>query len=381
MNKLKINLVLLLLLSLFVSSCNREDDGVEIVDAESFASYLTDEMEIQNLPALSVLVFKENEVLEEKYLGQSQIAQNIPLAKDHLFLLASVSKMITATALMQLHQQGLFALDDKVNDFLSFQVRVPDFSTPITFRMLLTHTSAIADGSALDDQYYYGQDSPVTLKYFLENYLTTSGTLYDAKDNFHNFDPGTASEYSNVGNALIGLLVEEIAQQDFNAYCKEHIFQPLRMTNTYWRLEEIAQASKTIVQPYEYKNGDFNSIEHYTFTDYPNGGLRSTATDLFYFLRAFVQNGISNNYELLQPGIIDQMLTPQIPSIDQEMGLHIFRLDEANNLWGHDGGEQGVATIMAFNPSTKVGVIVLTNEGEADLDDILVEAYRFGLSR
>lgn len=74
------------------------------------------------------------------------------------------------------------------------------------------------------------------------------------------------------------------------------------------------------------------------------------------------------------------MITPQIPSLDNEVGLHLFLMNPANNLWGHDGGEQGVATIMAFNPDLKIGAIILTNQGDADLDEILVAAYKFGLT-
>ena len=73
------------------------------------------------------------------------------------------------------------------------------------------------------------------------------------------------------------------------------------------------------------------------------------------------------------------MITPQIPSIDNEVGLHLFLMNAANGLWGHDGGEEGVATIMAFNPTTRVGAIILTNQGDAELDEMLTEAYKLGL--
>jgi CubicO group peptidase (beta-lactamase class C family) len=268
-------------------------------------------------------------------------------------------------------------MDDKINDYLPFNVSVPNHPGSITFRMLLTHTSAIADGSALDDQYYYEEDSPIELKFFLENYLKPNGSFYNASENFHNFAAGSDYEYSNTGNALIGLLVEEISGISFNNYCKQNIFNPLGMNETYWRLDEISQ---TIVQPYNYSNGQYEAIQHYTFTDYPNGGLRSTGRDIFKFLSAFVNNGVSNNHQLLISSTINSMISPQIPAIDNEVGLHLFLMNPENNLWGHDGGEQGVATIMAFNPSTKVGAIILTNQGEADLDKILVQAYKLGLN-
>ncbi len=366
----------ILILFLFISLFNCNKDGNDITTVTDFEEYLQDEMDIQKIPAMSVLIFKEGTILYEHYFGDANLQQNIPLAENHPFLLASISKVITATALLQLYEAGQFSLDDNINDYLPFSVNIPNQSTDITFRMLLTHTSAIADGSAIDDQYYYGEDPAITLRYFLENYLVPGGEFYNAYENFYNFEPGSRYEYSNEGNALIGLLVEEISGMDFNAYCKQHIFTPLAMNNSHWRLDEI---TGTIVQPYDYTGGQYQPIEHYTFTDYPNGGLRSTGNDLFKFLSAFVQGGISNGYQLLSESTIDAMITPQIPSIDKEVGLHLFLMDPGNNLWGHDGGEQGVSTIMAFNPDTKIGAIILTNQGDAELDEILTESYKMGL--
>ncbi len=363
-------------LSIFLLFQNCDKDTIDFDNTDEFETYLQEEMEDQHIPALSVLIFKEQDILYEHYFGQSQIQQNIQLESDHLFLLASVSKVITATALLQLHENGLFSLDDNINDYLPFEVNIPNYATAITFQMLLTHTSAIADGAALDDQYCYGEDSPVALDYFLENYFVPNGAFYSANENFYDFEPGTDHEYSNTGNALIGLLVQEISGINFNEYCKQNIFSPLGMNHTFWRLDEITQI---IVQPYDYINGKNEAIQHYTFTDYPNGGLRSTGRDMFQFLSAFVQDGSVNNYQLLNPTTINSMTILQIPSINNDMGLHLFQLNAQNNLWGHDGGEQGVATIMAFNPSTKIGIILLTNQGEANLDELLVESYKFGL--
>jgi len=375
MKKIMLNFFILIFLSVSFQSCNK--DYIEINNTTDFEEFIQDEMNIQNIPAMSILIFKENNILFEKYLGKSNINTNTALTDNDLFLLASVSKMVTATALLQLYDDGLFSLDDNINDYLSFDVNIPNYSTNITFRMLLTHTSGIADGNALDNQYYYGEDPQISLAFFLENYLIIGGNFYNASENFHDFEPGTQHEYSNEGNALIGLLVEQISGMNFNSYCKQNIFNPLNMSNTFWRLDEISQ---TIVTPYDYTNAQFEAIQHYTFTDYPNGGLRSTVKDLHKFLNAFVQGGLSNNYQLLDASTVNSMTTLQIPSLDSEMGLHLFLIDTGNGLWGHDGGEQGVATIMAFNPVTKVGAIILTNQGEVELEEILTETYKFGLT-
>lgn len=380
MKSIMMNLLVIIPLLVSFQNCNNEENDINSTtdnNTTKFEAYIQDEMDFQKIPAISVLVFKENDILYENYFGKAQLQQNVPLENDHLFLLASISKVVTATALLQLNEDKLLSLDDNINDYLPFKVSIPNQAADITFRMLLTHTSGIADGSALDDQYYYGEDSPVELNFFLENYLVPNGGFYNASENFYNFSPGTDYEYSNIGNALIGLLVEHISGMSFNAYCRQNIFSPLGMNETYWRLDEISQ---TIVQPYNFIKGQFETIQHYTFTDYPNGGLRSTGRDMFKFLRAFVNNGKSNNHQLLNTNTINSMISPQIPALDNEVGLHLFLMNSENGLWGHDGGEQGVATIMAFNPSTKIGAIILTNQGEVDLDEILVEAYKLGLS-
>jgi CubicO group peptidase (beta-lactamase class C family) len=99
---------------------------------------------------------------------------------------------------------------------------------------------------------------------------------------------------------------------DFVEYCKKNIFEPLGMHNTYWRLEAIG--NNTIAQLYE----NYSVIEHYTFTDYPNGGLRSTAEDMSYFLQAFANSGVSRKYQLLQPQTVKEMLTLQIPKLSDD---------------------------------------------------------------
>lgn len=356
------------------ASCG--EDAVEINDTSDFEDFVANEMEGQHIPAVSVLIFEEGQVLYQKQFGYANLEQARLLDSEDMFLIASISKVVTATALLQLYDSEAFDLDDDINDYLPFAVRNPAYAAPITFRMLLTHTSGIADNDpVLDGQYYYNQDPPISLSYFMENYFVPGGEFYNANENFFDFAPGAAHEYSNIGSALIGVLVERISGLDFNTYCKNNIFNPLGMVNTSWRLDEITQ---NIVTPYDYLNRENQPIAHYTNTDFPNGGLRTTARDMFALLAALANDGQYGNFRLLSAATAQAIRTPQIPSIDSEVGLHFFLMDNTYNLWGHDGGEQGVATIMGFNPVTKIGAIILSNQGEADLDEFLSSAYQLG---
>ena len=371
--RIRLWLLIFGLLSLASHACTR-DKSIDPENVIEFESYLNDHMESQHIAAASVLLFRGNAILYEKYAGFADIEKSILLSANHVFMLASVSKTIAAVALMQLAEQGRFALDDAISNHLNFEVKHPNSNTPITFRHLLTHTAGITDGDALNDQYYYGVDSPVDLEYFFRDYLLPAGKYYDAKANFAKFTPGKGYEYSNVGAALMGLLVTQISGMDFNDYCKQYLFQPLGMTRSFWHLSEVD--TTTIVRPYEYKHRDYRPLQHYTFTDYPNGGLRSNAIDLFHFCSAMANGGEFNGTRILQSATIDKMLKTQIPDLDDGQGLTFYYASQADNLWGHEGGESGVSTAIAFNPINHMGVIILTNASDADLGDLVLSGYR-----
>lgn len=371
------NHILIVLFITLTFGCDKKP--IEINNANDFNAYLEEELTSQNIPALAVLIFEGETIKYENYLGKSDVENDVSLTQNDIFLMASVSKMITGTALLQLYEDGKFGLDENINNYLPFDVSVPNQSTPITFKMLLTHTSAIKDGPNAEILYSYGADSPLALKDYMEKYLTPSGEYYDESNNFYTHEPGTKHKYSNMASALIGVLVEEVANKDFKEYCKEHIFQPLNMNDTYWSLNEALSSNKTLVKPHEYSKGMFNVVDHYTFPDYPNGALRTTARDMMNFLSALSQDGTANNYQLLAPATVNEMLTPQIPSMDETMGLHTFILDNDDNIWGHNGSEQGVSTEVGFNPSNNIGVIVLSNLQNVDVSSILYEAYQLGL--
>ncbi|MEY3444180.1 MAG: hypothetical protein RLZZ519_2461 [Bacteroidota bacterium] len=370
------NALLMLLLSLqllHLTACNR-DRSIDPEDAADFEAYLADEMDRQHIPAASVLIFRGQTVLYERYLGMADRENSVALGADNIFLLASVSKTITATALLQLFDAGDFALDDPINNHLPFAVNHPDANTPITFRHLLTHTSGILDASSTDELYAYGMDSPIDLGDLMRDYLVPGGLYYDDKANFADFAPGEGYEYSNMGSALMGVLVEEISGMDFNSYCKQHIFQPLGMTHTFWRLSETD--TTTIVRPYEFSRGDYHPLQHYTFPDYPNGGLRSNGVDLALFCAAIANQGTYGGGQLLQPATLQEMLTLKVADLDETQGLSFYYLNVSEGLWGHEGAESGVSTAIAFHPENNTGVILLTNGDDADLTDIVVSAHR-----
>jgi CubicO group peptidase (beta-lactamase class C family) len=334
--------------------------------------FITNKMEEAHIPGLAAAIVKESGICWEGYFGTANFDENRQVDSSTIFMLASVSKTVTGTAVLHLHEQGYFELDDDINDYISFDVHVPQHpQTPITFRQLLTHRAAIRDN--WDLMPYFPGDSPISLHSFLYNYLDPSGADYDPSQNFYNQAPGTAEDYSNVGYALLGYLVEKIADQDFNEYCNTQLFDPLEMNDTRWFLSETDQSR--LAMPYYFSNNDYVSIGHYGYTDYPDGQLRSTARDLANYLLMYIQGGQST----LFPATI-QLLTPT----DFSDGLTWWNNDynlPGYQIWGHDGGDQGVTTVIGFNPVDSIGVIILTN-GEGDLfsTDLWEEIWTYARS-
>jgi len=179
------------------SSCQPTDENYTTADYQVDLEQL---MEDQKIPALAALVARKGTIIHESYLGKTNIANNQALETNHLFLLASVSKVVTATALLQLYDRGLLA-----------------------------------------------------------------------------------------------------------------------------------------------------------------------------FLQALL--GINNAPKLLEPATVAAMHQAQIPSLDQEMGWHLFAMDDAASWWGHEGGEEGVTTVIAFQPEEQAVVILLTNQTDATLEEALMNGF------
>lgn len=209
-------------------------------------------------------------------------------------------------------------------------------------------------------------------QFFKEVFLDTG--QYFSSDNFSNKRPSTREDYSNLGSALVGYLVENVTQTPFDIYCENNIFIPLGMNKTEWRLANIPLNELAI--PYSPDIPNSNN-PHYTFPDYPNGGLRTNVLDLSKFLRAIIQNGTLNNTQILTSSSVVEMKTLQFGSTTQCLSFYFEEFNGKNYL-GHSGGEKGATAEMYFDTNTNVGIIVFNNDDDAELDSIISLLFNFG---
>jgi CubicO group peptidase (beta-lactamase class C family) len=334
---------------------------------------LTSYLRSLDVPGLAAGIVKDGELVCASGAGMADIEKEIEVTPQTLFLVASVSKTVTATALLQLHEQGKFQLDDDVNRYLPFKVKIPAApNVPVTVRQLLTHTSSIKDngayincpdtcdyGSDLIRFVTQGADSPIALKDFTRGYLEENGIYYDKKKNFEAGAPGTINEYSNMGTVLAGYLIEVISESRFDEYCRTHIFDPLNMHRTSWRLAKLDPSHIAI--PYDKRKSRFIPYGHFGEPDYPDGMLRTSVVELANFLSAYMRQGAFQGRRILEPWTIAKMLTAQTRLNDSQGLAWYQQWIQDRAVWGHDGSDNGACAGMWFDPIKGVGVVVMAN--------------------
>jgi len=345
-------------------------------------AFIEGEMTLENIPGATTLIVKDGEIVWVESYGFADIDNSINVEDTTVFLLASISKVFTGTALMQLAETGAIDLDEDINNYLPFEVRIPGFeSDSITFRHLMTHTSSINDGPAMSG--YYGYPDPtITLAQCIQRYFDVSGFDYSATQNFSANAPGTTYSYSNMASALAGYLVEVVSGIDFAEYCNQNIFEPLCMDHTGWHMSDFD--TNEVARPYQFIGGNYQPYPHYGFADYPNGQLRSDITDIANFLIAYLQDGSFNASSILNSASIAEMLTLQVPGIENTQGLNwyteeLFTATQIVTVWGHNGGESGVSTDFYMDKANNIAIAVLTN-GEGDNLYICDELLDYGMS-
>lgn len=373
--------IILLFLTFFVSYYAWAQNPNPSTSVDNF---ILNEMNLEKIPGISTLIVKNGEIVWRESYGMADIANNSPVTENTIFMLASISKLFTGTALMQLAEDGMIDLDDPINNYLPFDIDVPNFpATNITFRMLMTHTASINDNGPVMDTYYSVGDPTISLADLIQRYFDVNGSDYSATGNFTNQQAGTSYFYTNMGTALAGYMVEVVTGMPFDQYCEEHIFQPLAMDDTSWFLAGLD--INQVAVPYQWTGSQFQAYDQYGFADYPNGQLRMSILDMANYMVAFLQNGTICGNEILSSSAVNEMLSLQVPSLNQTQGLNWYT-EEVNlyaggsvTLWGHNGGEDGVSTDMYLNPSNGIGVAVLTN-GEGDNSFIIEELYDYALT-
>ncbi|MBD3290867.1 serine hydrolase, partial [candidate division KSB1 bacterium] len=188
---------------------------------ELLETWINAQMEYKGLPGLSIGIVYDQDLIWKKGFGYRDLEEKLPVKPSTIFRIASITKLFTSTAIMQLRDAGKLRLDDPVSDFLDwfeFKQRFPE-APGITIRHLLTHTSGIPREA---DYPYWTDHKFPTLEQIIEK-MPQQETIYPSE---------TKWKYSNLGMAILGEVVARVSGIPYEEYIHENILEPLEMTST-----------------------------------------------------------------------------------------------------------------------------------------------------
>ncbi len=333
---------------------------------KSLDAFVAREMRRATIPGLAVGMAREGVVQVVRGYGFADMARYRLVTPDTMFHIASVTKVVTATLVMQLAEVGKLSLDEPVEPYLDFPLINPNHpQAPITFRNLLLHTSSISDAKYYEvDFRVRGHDAESSLVEFLRSYLVPGGQSYSSEGCFAATAPGTTWHYSNVGYGLLGHLANRIGGEDLRAQSVRRIFAPLGMRHTSWTIKGTPERLQAT--PYDVVDEALVPVEPVGFPDWPAGMLRSSVSDFTRFVAACANGGASGGSRLIGERALAQMLHMETPAglpawlTGQGLGWASSKLNgrECPNHWG---GDPGVFTAVYLDTPRGSGVAVFTN--------------------
>ncbi|MEW4490735.1 serine hydrolase [Thalassoglobus sp. JC818] len=201
---------------------------------QSVDDVLTAFIQEHKIPGASVAISNAGKVVYARGFGYADVGQREPVRPESLFRIASVSKPITAIAVLQLVEQGKLSLDDKVFERLDYEPHLPDGvdfderQNDITIRHLLQHRGGWDRDQSFDAMFKsiefaeeLGVDPPATPETVIRVML---GKPLD-------FAPGERYAYSNYGYCLLGRLIEKVSGQDYESYVRDHVLEPIGVSD------------------------------------------------------------------------------------------------------------------------------------------------------
>lgn len=353
----KFLILIYLILTCFNFAQNQNNQ--QSLDDKKIDKAIKDEMSRYNIPSIATCIIKEDSIVWGKAYGFANIEEKTPASLNTIYPIASVSKLVTSVAVLQLYERKVIDLDTDINNYLPFHVRNPKYPDKvITPRILLLHRSGLAwpINGVEDPDFYniYPDDSAPDLGEWLINFIIPGGNNYNPKI-WKNTEPDEALLYSNIGAALLGYLVEVVSKTDFNTYCENNIFKPLDMPNTSFRINNLEKGLTAL--PY-YVN--FKPVGHYSVPYYPSTTARSSITEFSHFFIAMMNGGIYKNERILLEKTVDEML--RVPNPNSWMGFMWWKWK--GDWFGANGGFVGASSLAIFQKKHKVAILIFSNRSE-----------------
>jgi CubicO group peptidase (beta-lactamase class C family) len=293
----------------------------------------------------TILVAHNNKIIEKRAYGLSSIEYDVKNRVDTKFNIASITKMFTSVATLQLYENGKLELNVPIGKYLSdYPNKLVRDS--VTIHQLLTHTSGlnnfyVADIDKIQNLEYKNISDFVPL--FVNDTLLSK--------------PGTKYDYSGSGFVILGLIIEKISGKNYYDYLRENIFTPANMPNTTeLEVDSVVNNKASGYTSMFGKNQVLKKNEYYLTKASPAGFYYSTAGDLLNFSKALT------SYKLLKKETTELMFKPKVKGYNTHLGYGID-VDQRYNqtILGHSGGWYGIHCELMNFINDEYTVVILSN--------------------
>lgn len=323
--------------------------------AAALSKFIQHEMQDKQLPAFSIALVEDQNVVWAQGFGYADPQTKIPATADTVYRIGSVSKLFTDIGVMQLVERGELDLDAPIQRYLpDFHPRNP-YGTKITLRQLMSHRSGLL------------REPPVG-NYFDPSQLSLAAMVHSLNGTALVYPPETHTKYSNAGVATVGYVLERRSDQPFAKYLQRAVLDPMGLHNSAFQPEPRLMEKLAKAYMWSYDGQRFQAPT-FELGMAPAGCMYSTVLDLGQFLSVLFNEGRGPNGQLLKAETLQKMWTPQFAAPGDKtgfgIGFYVSQLDGHREI-GHGGAIYGFATQLAALPDDKLGVITVTTMDSAN---------------
>lgn len=349
---------LILLLPFFLWSCKHQSfsQKVDIPNqegslSEKIDSIIINKMNQYGLSGVAVGVVQHDSIIYNRGFGVRSIKTNKSVTENTVFHTASVSKLFTAIAIVQLIQKGHFSLESKLVQLIPELSFSDERVEQITIKQILNHTSGLPDVRNYHWENNHQADNS------LKNYMLGLNLKLE-------FDPSTSYAYSNLGYNILGYVVEKASGLSFEEYTKTNVLEPSKMINSDFRYYKISDSLRTVPHTKNRITGAIQEREIYPYTreHAASSTLNASVSDLSNWMSCFLKSldDLDSNYDYKE-----MLISSSKTSSNIGLGFQLYDF-ESKKAVGHYGGDRGFRSFLMMIPEEKMGLVIL---GNCDYDD------------
>jgi len=338
-----------------ISDPERIENGLPpvVFGGDTLHYTLTEWMEKLAIPGLSIAVIDNYEVVWARGYGVKEMGtENVPVTETTLFQVASISKPVTAIALMDFAGQGLFDLDADVNEYLrSWQLPQSRFSQgqKVTLRHLLSHSAGVTPGG------YPGYDKSEEIPGLVQ--ILEGRPPANSQPTRIVAVPGSGFIYSGPGYSMIQLVLEDQFDKPFDEIMEESLIRPLGLQNTTFKQELSGEFAQRAASGH-YFLGDPLQDGWFRYPEKAAAGLWTTPSDLAKIMIEMAQSAAGNSNRILSRETAQEMLTLETGV----MGLgFMVRPENEFGYFSHSGRNQGFVSEFHMYGDEGKGLVIVTN--------------------